>query len=124
MRIHVDPVPQAGPGMRRGRNALSGSLDGTGLGTLLAHARNKGNSLVLFEGAVTFAHDFRVMCEKILAAGFRADEAETLLIVEPLDDTEFSLSAHLKLLLMCERNARAGHQAYKRHSSALDAVLT
>ncbi len=38
---------------------------------------------------MTIALDVAVVCEMVLAAGFRRDEAESLFIVEPFHDTKF-----------------------------------
>ncbi len=38
---------------------------------------------------MTVALDVAVVCEKVLAAGFRRDKAESLVIVEPFHDTNF-----------------------------------
>jgi len=69
----------------------SDNLDRLGLRTFLAFSRHVRNALVLFEGFEARAHDVGVMCKEIFATGLRLDEAVAFFVVEPFNNTSFSL---------------------------------
>jgi len=66
-------------------------LDRLGLGTFLALGSHVRDALVFFEGFEARAHDVGVMGEKVFTAGLGLDEAVALFVVEPFDNTSFSL---------------------------------
>src|SRR5690606_36336931 len=54
----------------------------------LPHACNERDALVFFQGFVSSALNFTVVCEEVLAARLGHDKAEAFLVVEPLHNTE------------------------------------
>jgi hypothetical protein len=80
------------PGAGRGSRLLAGLSsapiergDVDGLGALVAGLGVVGHSRTLGEGAEAVGVDATVVDEQVLAAFIRSDEAEALVVVEPLD---------------------------------------
>ena len=67
------------------------NLDRLGLGTLLALGSHVRNALVFFQGFEARAHDVGVVGEKIFTARLGLDEAVAFFVVEPFNNTSFSL---------------------------------
>ncbi|MDH6150531.1 hypothetical protein OKW46_004456 [Paraburkholderia sp. WSM4179] len=55
----------------------------------------KRNALIFLQRLEALAADLRKVCEQILATHVRRDEAKTLSIVEPFDDTSFHFPVSL-----------------------------
>src|SRR5690606_37288626 len=66
-------------------------LDGLGLGAFLAFRCYEGNALVLFERLEACTEDVGVVSEEVLATRFRLDETIAFFVVEPFNNTDFSL---------------------------------
>lgn len=64
-------------------------LDVRSLRALLALRCNEGNALIFGKRFVSAALDLAEVREKVLAAGFRHDEAEPFVVVEPFHNAKF-----------------------------------
>lgn len=65
------------------------NLDLRSARTFLSAANDERDALVFFESLVTRALNFTVVREEVFAAELGHDEAEALVVVEPLHNTSF-----------------------------------
>ena len=88
-------LPLIGPRKQAGR---SNHVDLRCARALLALPDNKRNALIFFKGLMTRALNFAEMSEEVLASRLGHDKAETLVVVEPLHDTEFCFQCKFQIL--------------------------
>ncbi|CAM2158346.1 conserved hypothetical protein [Paraburkholderia tropica] len=72
-------------------------LDVRSLLALRANLDVERHTLVFLQRLEAVCADFREVCEQVVAAGVGRDEAKTLCIIEPFDNTGFHVSVSLKI---------------------------